>query len=166
MFSDFLDFLVATGLCHHQINHSVLLMFMQFPSENGSTASNIANYMAGIRAQFITYNLDTTPFRHEQIQLFVKALKLDRPLQPKPTAIISTDLLKDILLMTQQSQFPIQFTALYSLAFFNLLAYFQRTTTFHCCFQPLKTVSPWRYYTHTPGGKRTSEMVENNTKQN
>ena len=53
---------------------------MQFLSENGLTAANIANYMAGIRAQFVIYNLDTTPFRHEQIQLFSKALKLDRPL--------------------------------------------------------------------------------------
>ena len=34
---------------------------------------NIANYMAGIRAQFIIHNLDTTPFRHEQIPLFSKA---------------------------------------------------------------------------------------------
>ena len=121
MFSDFLGFLVATGLCHHQVNHSVLLNFMQFLSEYGSTAPNMANYMAGIRAQFIIHNLDTTPFRHEQIQLFSKALKLDRPLQPKSTNIISTDLLKDILLLTQTSQFPIQFTALYSLAFFTFL---------------------------------------------
>ena len=121
MFSDFLGFLVATGLCHHQVNHSFLLMFMQFLSENGLTAANIANYMAGIRAQFIIYNLDTTPFRHEQIQLFSKALKLDRPLQPKSTNIISTDLLQQILMTTQAFQFPIQFTALYSLAFFSFL---------------------------------------------
>ena len=103
MFTDFLGFLMATGLCHHQVSHSVLLMFMQFLSETGHTAPNIANYMTGIRAQFIIHNLDTIPFRHEQIQLFSKALKLDRPLQPKSTAIISTDLLKDILLLTQQS---------------------------------------------------------------
>ena len=121
MFTDFLGFLVATGLCHHQVNHSVLLMFMQFLSETGHTAANIANYMAGIRAQFIIHNLDTTPFRHEQILLFSKALKLDRPLQPKSTAIISTDLLKQILLLTQKLQVPIQFTALYSLAFFTFL---------------------------------------------
>ena len=121
MFSDFLGFLVATGLCHHQVNHSLLLMFMQFLSENGLTAANIANYMAGIRAQFIIYNLDTNPFRHEQIQLFSKALKLDRPLQPKSTNIISTDLLQQILMNTQVFQFPIQFTALYSLAFFSFL---------------------------------------------
>ena len=112
---------MAAGLCHHQVNHSVLLMFMQFLSETGHTAPNIANYMAGIRAQFIIHNLDTTPFRHEQIHLFSKALKLDRPLQPKSTTIISTDLLKDILLLTQKSHFPLQFTALYSLAFFTFL---------------------------------------------
>ena len=121
MFSDFLGFLVATGLCHHQVTHLHLIMFMQFFSENGLTAANIANYMAGVRAQFIIYYLDTNPFRHDQIQLFSKALKLDRPLQPKSTSVISTDLLEKILLLTQTSQFSIQFTALYSLAFFTFL---------------------------------------------
>ena len=121
MFSDFLGFLVATGLCHHQVTHLHLIMFMQFLSENGLTAANIANYMAGVRAQFIIYDLDTNPFRHDQIQLFSNALKLDRPLQPKSTNVISTDLLEKILLLTQTSQFPIQFTALYSLAFFTFL---------------------------------------------
>ena len=44
-------------------------MFMQFLSENGSSASNIDNYMAGIRSQYIIYDIDTTPFRHDQIQV-------------------------------------------------------------------------------------------------
>ena len=64
---------------------------------------------------------DTTPFRHEQIQLFSKALKMDRPLQPKNTNIISTDMLSNILLVAQTLKFPVQFTALYSLAFFTFL---------------------------------------------
>ena len=112
MFADFLGF---------QVNHFILIMFMQFLSENGLTAVNIANYMAGIRAQCIIYDIDTTPFRHDQIQLFSKALKLDRPLQPKNNNIISTDMLTSILLLTQTLQFPVQFAALYSLAFFTFL---------------------------------------------
>ena len=83
MFADFLGFLVATGMCHHQVNHLLLIMFMQFLSENGLPGASISNYMTGIRAKCIIYDIDTTPFRHEQIQLFSKALIIDRPLQPK-----------------------------------------------------------------------------------
>ena len=90
-------------------------------TENGLTAADIANYMPGIRAKCIIYDIDTTPFRHEQIQLFSKALKIDRPPQPKNTNIISIDQLNSILLVTQNLQFPVQFTALYSLAFFTFL---------------------------------------------
>ena len=121
MFADFLGFLVATGTCHHKVNHLTLIMFMQFLSENGLKPANIANYMAGIRAKCILYDISTIPFRHEQIQLFSKALKLDRPLQPKTHNLITIDLLHNILLVTQTLQFPIQFTTLYALAFFTFL---------------------------------------------
>ena len=121
MFVDFLGFLVAAGTCHHKVNHLILIMFMQFLSENGLKPTNIANYMAAIRTKCILYDIPTTPFRHEQIQLFSKALKLDRPLQPQNSHIITTDLLHSILLVTQTLQFPVQFTALYTLAFFTFL---------------------------------------------
>ena len=121
MFADFLGFLVAAGTCHHKVNHLTLIMFMQFLSENGLKSTNIANYMAAIRTKYILYDIATAPFRHEQIQLFSKALKLDRPLQPKNSQSITTELLHNILLLTQTLQFPEQFTALYSLAFFTFL---------------------------------------------
>ena len=68
MFTDFMALPVATGLCRHHVNHLVLIMFMQFLSENGLSAANITNYMAGIKSQCIIYDIDTSPFRHEQIQ--------------------------------------------------------------------------------------------------
>ena len=36
-----------------------------------------------IRSMCIIYNCDTTPFRDNRIPLFIKAVKLNRPLQPK-----------------------------------------------------------------------------------
>ena len=108
MFKEFLGFLVATGLCHHKVNHSILIMFMPYLSENGLFVSNIANYITGIKSQCIIYDIDISPFKHEQIQLFSKALKINRPL----SAIIS---------VTNILQFPVQFSALYYLAFFTFL---------------------------------------------
>ena len=65
MFRDFLGFLVAAGLSHLQVSHQTLLMFMEFLTTNGLSQSNIANYMAGIRAQCIIYGLQTAPFQHK-----------------------------------------------------------------------------------------------------
>ena len=75
----------------------ILIMFMQFLSENRCSASNITNYMAGIGSQCIIYYIDTTPFRHEQIQLFFKALKINRPLNPRSTGLIDMQMLTDII---------------------------------------------------------------------
>ena len=65
MFTDFLGFLVATDLYHHHVNKKLLIMFMQYLSENGLSAANIANSMAGIRTQCIINEIDATPFAHE-----------------------------------------------------------------------------------------------------
>ena len=52
MFREFLGFLVAAGLCHHNVDLLVLIMFMQYISENGLSVANIANYMAGIAGMY------------------------------------------------------------------------------------------------------------------
>ena len=61
MFRDFLRFLVAAGLCHLQVSHPILLIFIEFMAQNGFLQSNIDNHMAGIRSQFIVYGLNKTP---------------------------------------------------------------------------------------------------------
>ena len=76
MFKEFLGLLMATLLCHHKVDHFILIMFMQYLSENGCSASNIANYMARVRSQCIMYDIDTSPFRYEQIQLFYRSIGL------------------------------------------------------------------------------------------
>ena len=70
MFRDFLAFLVADGLPTFRVNHFCLLAFMEYLYQNQFSPANIHNYMAGLRAQFITYNLDTSPFQHQQLQFF------------------------------------------------------------------------------------------------
>ena len=117
MSKDFLGFLVAAGLCQHEVDHLVLIMFMQYLSENGFSVANIANYMAEIRSQHIIHDIDTSPFRHDQIQFFSTALKNNRPLNPRSTTLIDIKMLNDIISVSKDLQFPLQFTALYSLDF-------------------------------------------------
>ena len=113
-----MGFLVAAGLLLDQVNTVILLIFMEFLLDQKFSPSNIVNFMAGIRSQFILYGLDTTPFKDERIHLFQKSLTHTRPLCPRIAPIITTEILTDILLVSASLKFPIVFRALYTFCFF------------------------------------------------
>ena len=80
-------FLMAAGLLPSQVDVHVLLAFMEYLCQNSFTPSNISNYLAGIRAYCVIYNICTISFRDEKIQMFIKSLKINRPLIIKNTSI-------------------------------------------------------------------------------
>ena len=118
MFRDFCGFLVATGLLASQVTHLTLLAFMEFLLQNAFTPSNIANYMAGLRASFVLYDLNTVPFQHQRLQYFHKAAKLQTLNFPKPKLHLDENLLLKIIIACDDLQFPVIFKPLYLLAFF------------------------------------------------
>ena len=121
MFQDFMGFLVASGLSLGQVNIYILLAFLQYLHSNALTATNICNHLAGIRAFFIFYGLPTDMFQDQRIQMFMKSLKINRPLMIKSTPVFSTDMLLHIVLQSQKFEFPHIFAALYLLAFYSFL---------------------------------------------
>ena len=121
MFQDFLGFLVASGLSLGQVNIYILLAFLQYLHSNALTATNICNYLAGIRAFFILHGLPTDIFQDHRIQMFVKSLKINRPLMIKSNPVFSTDMLTHIVLQSQKFEFSHIFTPLYLLAFYSFL---------------------------------------------
>ena len=121
MFRDFCGFLVATGLLASQVTHLTLLAFMEFLLQNAFTPSNIANYMAGLRASFVLYDLNTVPFQHQRLQYFHKAAKLQTLNFPKPKLHLDEKLLLKIIIACDDLQFPVIFKPLYLLAFFSFL---------------------------------------------
>ena len=121
MFSDFMAFLVVAGLLPSQVNIHTLLAFMEYLYQNHHTPSNISNYLAGIRAYCVIYNIPTISFRDEKIQMFIRSLKINRPLVIKNTPILTQDMLISILEVTAKLEAPQIFTALYLLAFFSFL---------------------------------------------
>ena len=119
MFRDFCGFLVATGLPFSQVTHLTLLAFIEFLLQNAFTPSNIANYMAGLRASFVLYDMNTVPFQHQQLQYFHKAAKLQTLNFPKAQLHLDANLLTKII--TACDAFPVIFKLLYLLAFFSFL---------------------------------------------
>ena len=84
--------------------------------QNAITPSNIVNYMAGLRASFILYNLNTVPFQNQQLQYFHKAAKLQIQIFPK----MDENLLIRIITLCDTLEFPFIFKPLYLFAFFFL----------------------------------------------
>ena len=121
MFSDFLGFLVASGLSLDKVNIYVLLAFMEYLHSNHATPSNISNYLAGVRAFFIIYDLPTHIFRDQKIQMFVKSLQINRPLAIKSNPVFSVDMLTYIVTQCQKFEFSHIFAALYLFAFYSFL---------------------------------------------
>ena len=121
MFREFLGFLVAAGFHLGQVNHFVLLAFMEYLVLNQISPANISNYLAGIRAQCIVFNRDTAAFQHQQIQHFLKSLKINRPLHPKLHKHIDIQLLTSILQVADTLHHSHIFKPLYILAYFSFL---------------------------------------------
>ena len=114
MFRIFLAFLVAAGLPSCQVNHSCLLAFMEYLYQNQFSP-------AGIRAQFILYTLDTTPFQHPQLQYFYKSLKIIQPLQPRSHTYIDVPLLSSLVALTHNYPDPLVYKSLLLVAYFSFL---------------------------------------------
>ena len=121
MFRDFCGFLVATGLLSSQVTHVTLLVFMEFLLQNDITPSNIANYMAGLRASFVLYDMNTAPFQNHQLQCFHRAAKLQIQSFPKTKLNLDEFLLTRIITACDTLHFPFIFKPLYLLAFFSFL---------------------------------------------
>ena len=121
MWRDFLAFLAVSGLHISQVTHLTILAFMEFLSLNAFSPANIANYLAGIRAQCIIHGLDTTPFRHDQILLMHRSLKLNAPFTPRTTCLVTIEMLHQILKITETMPNPEVFTALYTFCFFSFM---------------------------------------------
>ena len=83
--------------------------------------SNISNYLAGIQAYCVIYNIPITSFRDEKIQMFIRSLKINKPLVVKNTSVLTHDMLISILEATANLEALQVFTSLYLLAFFSFL---------------------------------------------
>ena len=121
MFSDYLAFLVVSGLHPGQVDIAILLTFLEYLHQIYPTVSNIANHLAAIRVLSIIYDLPTECFKHQRLQMFIRSLKLNRPLTLKSQSVFDENMLNQIITTCHQLENPVAFTALYLLGFFSFL---------------------------------------------
>ena len=124
MFRDFLIFLLlGTGIHLHQVTTITLLDFMEFLVANQMSQSNIANYMAAIRAMHIVYGPNTSPFQDHRLPLVLKSLRINAPLKPQNSSVITIPVVTNIMEACSRLQHPVIFRALYLLCMFFFLTY-------------------------------------------
>ena len=99
----------------------IILAFLEYLLDNSLSVANICNYLAGLRTMFIIHNLPTHPFRDEKIQMFVKSVKINRPLLIKTNSIFTEQMLLDIIATTETLEFSEIFLSVDLLAFFSFL---------------------------------------------
>ena len=121
MFQLFLAFLVVVDLSLPAISSLDVLAFMEYLAQSGMSPDNITNHITAIRSMSIIYGLDTTPFRDQRVPLFVKSLKINRPLAPVVKIVIDHTLLLQIVTVSAHLQFPLVYKSLYLLALFSFL---------------------------------------------
>ena len=121
MFQLFMSFLVALGLSLPQVSTLDILSFMKYLIQSGMSVSNVSNHLTVIRSMCIIYACDTAPFGDNRIPLFIKTIKINRPLQPKLTFVIDEVLRHSIVQVSTTLQSPVTFKALYLLAFYSFL---------------------------------------------
>ena len=81
-FKDFLGFLVVADLSLPQATTLDILAYMGHLLQSGMSVSNIINHMAGIRAMFVAYGLNPSVLTDNRIALFLKSVRINRPLEP------------------------------------------------------------------------------------
>ena len=110
-FKDFLGFLVLVEV----------LAYMEYMLQSGMSASNITNHMAGIRAMFVAYGLNPSVLTDNRIPLFLKSVRINRPLQPYILLTLDVPLLEKNIQVCHHFKHPPVFQALYSFCFFSFL---------------------------------------------
>ena len=98
MFVLFLEFLVSLDLSLPKVSTLDVLVFMEYLLESGMSAANITNHLTTIRSMPIIYNCEASAFRDHRIPLFIKSVKIDRPLKPAFKTIIDENILLSMVL--------------------------------------------------------------------
>ena len=119
----FLAFLVALDLSLPQVSTLDVLAFTEYLLEFGMSAANITNHLTAIRSMLIIYNCDASAFRDERIPLFIKSVKINRPLQPVFKTVIDEDILLSLVIACDQFAQQIVFKALYLFTYFSFLRF-------------------------------------------
>ena len=81
MFKDFLAFLSLVHTSVHHISVSTVLSFMDYLVRTEFSTSKNTNCLTALRSVCIIFGCDINPFKDNRIELFIKGVTMNRPLE-------------------------------------------------------------------------------------
>ena len=88
---------------------------------NGSSYSSIANHVSAIKALLGLHDFPVQVFDKPKVKLFLHSVQINRPLALSQKAIISSDMLLDIVLTCDRTYMGRVYQVVYLVAFFSFI---------------------------------------------
>ena len=97
LFRNFIGFCICSNINPSKITLQEVLAYLEYLLENGVSCNMLSNNISALKANFIMYSLHYELMDQPQVRLFIKAIKINRPLAITTRNIMSIDTLKDLI---------------------------------------------------------------------
>ena len=121
MFKTFVAFCIYTNACIVNTNAKLVLSFLECLVGNSCSYCMVANHVSAIKANFVLYDLPFHVFDHPKVKYFLKALKINRPLNVKSHNVITIPWLIEISKACEAFTSGVVYRAAFLLGFFGFL---------------------------------------------
>ena len=121
MFQVFLAFCIYVSVPIESVDVKLVLSFLECLVSNNSTYSMLCNYVSAIKASYVLYDLPHDLLDHPRVKLFLKSVRINRPLTLVSHNLIDLDMLSKISLACDDLECPQVFRAAFLTGFFGFL---------------------------------------------
>ena len=121
MFEVFMAFCIHMRVLLHSVDVKILLSFLECLVGNNCTYSMLCNYVSAIKASFVLYDLPHDLLDHPRLKLFLKSVRINRPVTLVPHNIIDLDMLEKISVACDSLKSAKVFRAIFLTGFFGFL---------------------------------------------
>ena len=121
LFRNFIGFCICSDINPSKISLQEVLAYLEYLLENGVSCNMLSNNISALKANFIMYSLQYELMDQPQVHLFIKAIKINRPLAITTRNIMTIDTLKNLIAACDSLTSPFTFKAIFLIAFFGFL---------------------------------------------
>ena len=121
MFEVFLAFCIHMSVPTQSIDVKIVLSFLECLVRNNTKYSMLCNYVSAIKASFVLYDLPHDLLDHPRLKLFLKSVRINRPLTLVCHNIIDLGMLERISIACDAFKCAKVFRAVFLTGFFGFL---------------------------------------------
>ena len=162
-FRSFLAFCICMKISVYSIEVVHILSFMEFLVGSIVSVAMVQNHLSAIRAKFLLYDLNSCVLSDQRIRLYVKSLKINRPLVSVTRHIMTVDQLKQLSELCGHIYMGPVYRAIFLVAFFGFLHLLNMAPHSQKSFDPSRHITAQDVYftsTHLKINLKWSKMLQ------